>query len=179
MQLSAVLEKLLPLPRIDGGRNAIRDAWDFLRGLPGGRTLFSRIVGRMAPYTGTIGATVVELRPGHARVVMPDRRQVRNHLQCVHAIALANLAEMAGDLALAYSLPDEARFIVTGMDIEYAKKARGPITAFADSPIPATAVRAEYPIRISLRDASGEEVTRIVLRSLVGPKLARDPSSLN
>jgi acyl-coenzyme A thioesterase PaaI-like protein len=179
MQLSAVLGKLMPLPRIDGAKNAIRDAWDFLNNLPGGRVLFSRLVGRLAPYTGSIGASVIELRPGHARVVMPDRRPVRNHLHSVHAAALANLAECAGNLALAYSLPDDARFIVTGLDIEYTKKARGPITALADCHIPATAIRAEYPIKISLRDASGEEVAKVVLRSLVGPKPGRDPASLN
>ena len=67
---------------------------------------------------------------------MADRRAVRNHLDCVHAIALANLAELAGNVALAYSLPDDARFIVSGMEIEYLKKARGMITAIGESPVP-------------------------------------------
>ncbi len=70
---------------------------------------------------------------------MRDRRAVRNHLDCVHAIALANLAELAGNVALAYSLPDDARFIVSGMEIEYVKKARGTITAIGESPVPRTA----------------------------------------
>ena len=68
------------------------------------------------------------LRAGYAEVVMQDKRAVRNHLDCVHAIALANLAELAGNVALAYSLPDDARFIVSGIEIEYVKKARGTIT---------------------------------------------------
>jgi uncharacterized protein (TIGR00369 family) len=179
MQLSQVLGRLLPLPSLDGARNALRDAWDLLSGLPGGRVLFSRLVGRVAPYTGSIGATVVELRPGFAQVVMPDRRAVRNHLQSVHAIALANLAECAGNMALAYSLPDDARFIVTGLEIEYTKKARGAITALAECQVPGSAARAEYPITISLRDGSGEEVARVLLHSLVGPKPGRDRAHLN
>lgn len=148
----------------------MRDAWNLLSGMPGGRVVFSRLVGRLAPYTGTIGATVTVLRPGYAEVEMADRRAVRNHLDCVHAIALANLAELAGNIALAYSLPDDGRFIVSSFTIEYTKKARGTITAIGEAPIPRTSARAQLEVPVTLRDASGEQVARAVLRSLVGPK---------
>jgi acyl-coenzyme A thioesterase PaaI-like protein len=153
-------------------RNMIRDAWNVLSRVPGGRHLFSRLAGRMAPYTGSIRAMVVELRPGHAQVEMQDRRRVRNHLDCIHAVALVNLAEMCGNLALFYALPDGTRFIVSGLTIEYLKKARGTITATSDCPIPAPGIRAEYKVPVSLRDASGTEVARATLRSLVGPTAA-------
>lgn len=166
----AELKRLLPVPRLDGSRNLIRQAWDLLSTVPGGKVLFSRLVGRMAPYTGTIDARVSVLRPGYAEVQMADRRAVRNHLDCVHAVALANLAELAGNVALAYSLPDEARFIVSGMEIEYVKKARGTITAVGEPPVPTSAVRAAFDVPVTLRDASGTEVARAVLHSLVGPK---------
>src|SRR5262245_49999066 len=169
----APLASLLPgARRSDGGRtrNVLRQAWDVLSGVPGGKLLFSRLVGRMAPYSGSIHATVTVLRAGHAEVQMPDRRAVRNHLDCVHAIALANLAELAGNVALMYSLPDDARFIVSGMDIEYTKKARGTITAIGESPVPRSAARAQYDVPVTLRDAGGDEVARAVLHSLVGPK---------
>lgn len=168
--LGVSLAKLFPLPGLDRNRNLVRDAWDMLSGVPGGRSVFSRLIGRMAPYTGSVHATITVLRAGYAEVQMADRRGVRNHLDCVHAIALANLAELAGNVALAYSLPDDARFIVSGMDIEYLKKARGTITAIGEPPIPRTAVRAQYDVPVTLRDGSGEDVARIVLRSLVGPK---------
>ena len=158
------------LPRLDGSRNLLRDMWNLLSGMPGGKRVFSRLVGRMAPYSGTIHATVTVLRAGHAEVQMHDRRSVRNHLDCVHAIALANLAELAGNVALMYSLPDDARFIVSGMDIEYTKKARGTITAVGESPVPRSAARAQVDVPVTLRDAAGEQVARAVLHSLVGPK---------
>ena len=182
MALPAVLGKLLPASLLAGRRNLIRDAWDLLAGMPGGRVLFSRLVGRAAPYTGTIGASVVALRPGFAQVELADRKAVRNHLDCVHAIALANLAELAGNIALSYSLPDDARFIVSGMEIEYLKKARGTLTATSDCPIPASSERREYDVPVSIHDAGGEEVARAVLRSLVGPKkgtTTRDPAHVN
>jgi acyl-coenzyme A thioesterase PaaI-like protein len=153
-------------------RNTVRDLWNKLAFVPGGKHVFSRAIGLAAPYTSTIDARVDVLRPGHAEVVMRDRRAVRNHIRCVHAVALANLAELAGNSALAYSLPDDARFIVAGMSVEYLKKARGTIRAVADCEVPTTSERREIEVRVSMLDASGTEVTRAVLRTLVGPKKA-------
>jgi acyl-coenzyme A thioesterase PaaI-like protein len=151
-------------------KNRIRDMWDRLSKLPGGKRVFSRLVGMAAPYTGSIGAQVKVLRKGHAEVELADRRAVRNHLQCVHAIALANLAELTGNVAVAYSLPDDARFIVAGISLDYIKKARGTITGTCDCPIVETSAKKEYAVEVIMRDASGTEVTRATLRTLVGPK---------
>jgi acyl-coenzyme A thioesterase PaaI-like protein len=164
------LKRLLPMPKLDGSRNLIRQAWNLMSQVPGGKAVFSALVGRMAPYTGTIHAQVTVLRSGYAEVAMADRKAVRNHLDCVHAIALANLAELAGNIALMYSLPDDARFIVSGMEIEYVKKARGTIRAVGEAPVPRTNTRAAYDVPVTLRDETGEEVARAVLHSLVGPK---------
>jgi len=164
------LRRLFAVPSLDGSRNLIRQAWDLMSGVPGGKTLFSRLIGRMAPYSGTIHASVTVLRQGYAEVQMADRRAVRNHLDCVHAVALANLAELAGNVALAYSLPDDARFIVSGMEIEYTKKARGTIRAVGEPPVPRSSTRAAYDVPVTLRDETGDEVAHAILHSLVGPK---------
>lgn len=150
--------------------NMLRSAWDRLSPLPAGKRVFSKLVGTAAPYTGSMGAEVVELRRGYARVQLRDRRKVRNHLDCVHAIALANLAELTGNVAMAYSMPDSARFIVAGMNIDYLKKARGAITGVTECPVPETDDKREYEVPVSLRNAQGEEVARATLRTLVGPK---------
>ncbi len=169
-RLTPALAKLLPGGRPDGSRNLIRDAWHLLSGLPGGKLVFSKLIGRMAPYSGTVNAYVTVLRPGYGEVHMQDKKGVRNHLDCIHAIALVNLAEIAGNLALAYSLPPDGRFIVSGLEIEYLKKARGTITAVGEPPVPRTAARAQIDVPVTLRDAKGEDVCRAVLHSLVGPK---------
>jgi acyl-coenzyme A thioesterase PaaI-like protein len=155
------------------GENAaggLRAAWDRLSGLPFGKRIFSEGVGRLAPYTGSIGAQVMELGPEGSKVVLEDRPAVRNHLRCVHAIALANLAELAGNLSLAYTMPVDARFIVAGLSIDYAKKARGPITAEGRCPPIPNNARAEYQVRVTMRDAQGDVVATSVLRTLVGPQ---------
>ena len=159
------------LPQRTGGRrNWLRRAWDLLSGVPGGKVVFSRLLGRTAPYTASIHASVTVLRAGYAEVEMADRRSVRNHLDCIHAVALANLGELAANVALGYALPDDARFIVSGLEIEYAKKARGTITAIGEAPVPRSAARATYDIAVTLRDADGDLVARVIVHTLVGPK---------
>jgi acyl-coenzyme A thioesterase PaaI-like protein len=147
----------------------VRSLWDRLAGLPGGRRLFSLLLGRLAPYTGSIAPRVRELRTGYARVEMRDRRAVRNHLNSVHAIALMNLAEVSSGLALTYGLPAGARAILTGLSIEYLKKARGTLVAEAELEVPATSERREYEFPSTIRDAGGEVVARAQARWLVGP----------
>lgn len=168
MNLAASVQSLVP--SVEKRGNFIRDSWDRLAKMPGGKAVFSRLVGVAAPYTGSIGARVVELRRGFSRTELPDRRRVRNHLDCVHAIALANLAELTGNVAVAYTLPDDARFIVAGMSIDYLKKARGTITGTSSCPLFASSEKQEYEVEVSLTDRHGEEVAHAVLRTLVGPK---------
>jgi uncharacterized protein (TIGR00369 family) len=179
--LARLLPRLSKFPALEGERNLVRDAWTLLSMMPGGRAVFSRVLGRMAPYTGSIAASVVELAPGRAEVHMPDRPRLRNHLNSLHAVALANLAELAGNIALAYSLPDDARFIVSGIEIEYVKKARGTIVAIGECAVPKSSERMTYDVMVSMRDGSGAEVATAVLHSLVGPKrtTGRDLGNVN
>lgn len=172
MNVTAAMQRWVPSLQSmgEGQGNLVRSAWDRLHALPGGKRVFSAMIGRAAPYTGTIGARVVALGRGHARVELVDRKAVRNHLRSVHAVALVNLAELTGNVAVAYSLPDDARFIVAGLDIEYLKKARGTITGVCEVEVPPTSERTEIPVTVEMLDASGDVVARATLRTLIGPK---------
>ena len=146
--------------------------WRMLSPWPGGRWLFSILVGRTAPYTGTIGARIVELRPGFVRAQMRDRRVVRNHLKSIHAVALVNLAEVVSGLAMLTGLPPTLRAIVVGLSIEYVKKARGTLTAESTVVLPEITQSQEIQVRAVVRDADGDEVARATVRWLVGPSRA-------
>lgn len=144
--------------------------WQRLVRRPGGRWLFSRLIGWMAPYTATIRPRVAELRPGYARVELTERRRLRQHLGSVHAAALFNLGELATGLAVLSHLPPEARGIPTRLEIDYLKKARGRITAEAEAPPVTTTEERSYEVRGTLRDAAGDEVARLVAHWRVGPR---------
>jgi acyl-coenzyme A thioesterase PaaI-like protein len=152
---------------------AIRDAWSRFHRLPAGDRLFSFALGRMVPYSGSIGAVVRDLAPGRARVELADRRKVRNHLSSIHAVALMNLAELSTGLALNTGLPDDARAILTRLTIDYVKKARGTLTSECSLEPPGTSERREVDVEAVIRDASGDVVAKAGARWLVGPADAK------
>jgi acyl-coenzyme A thioesterase PaaI-like protein len=134
--------------------------WRRLSRLPFGRTLFSLLIGRMAPYTGSMGARVAELGPGYSRWVLRDRRKVRNHLNSVHAVALVNLAEVASGTAMLTALPPGTRGIVTGLSMTYLKKARGTLTAECRCTVPDVQGDTTYDVHADVKDDSGDVVAR-------------------
>ncbi|MDO9178811.1 MAG: hotdog fold domain-containing protein [Agitococcus sp.] len=102
-----------------------------LKNLPGGTRLFSLGVCKAAPYFGSISPHVEELKSGYARVSLRKQRKVENHFRTVHAIAMCNMAELAGGLMTDASVADGARWIPVGMTVEYRKKAGSDLVAIA------------------------------------------------
>jgi len=144
--------------------------WRRLSPLPGGGWLFSKVLGFAVPYTGSIKARIIILEPGHVICELRDRRRVRNHLNSIHAIALANLGEVTSGLAQMSTLTAGQRGIVTNLSIEYFKKARG--TLRAESNAQARVIDGENDVEqdvtCDIRDADGDVVARTTVRWRIG-----------
>jgi acyl-coenzyme A thioesterase PaaI-like protein len=151
---------------------ALLAQWQRLSRWPFGKRLFSWVVGRTAPYTGTVGGVYTDIRAGYARVELRDRRGVRNHLASIHAVALVNLAEMTSGVALMTALPDGVRGIVTGLQIEYVKKARGTLVCTTQAAAPEVIdAPMTHDVLATIFDASGEVVATCTVHWRLSPAI--------
>lgn len=150
--------------------NPLLATWQRLQGFPGGQWLFSRLLRRQVPYSGTIRGRVDMLTPGYAKVRMADRPGLRNHLRSVHAIALTNLGELTSGLAMTAAMAPDLRGIPVELNIEFLKKARGEITAEGHCQVPERGQKAEYEAEAILVDSTGDRVARLVARWVIGPR---------
>ncbi len=143
--------------------------WARLSPLPGGRWIFSRALGVIVPYSGTVGAMVTEFGAGRAEVRIRERRRLRNHLGSVHAVALANLGELATGLAVISALPPGSRGIVTSLHIAFHKKARGVLTCRCATRLPPSdGERVEHRVSAAILDEAGDSVADVTATWLLG-----------
>lgn len=144
--------------------------WRHLAPLPGGRWVFARLLSLVVPYSGTIGARVEALEPGYARLRLPDRRRVRNHLRSIHAVALINLGELTSGLAMTTALPGGTRSIVTHLETEFAKKARGILKAECRATPPSVVTGpVDQVVEAVITDLAGDIVARVRVRWRLAP----------
>lgn len=139
--------------------------WRALDRWPGGARVFSFLLGRLVPYSGSVRPRIRTLEPGRCRAEVKDRRGVRNHLRSVHATALATAGELVTGLATLTAIPPGVRGILTGLEADYEKKARGLLTASCRTEVP-DAVAAddghtEHRAVGEIRDEEGDVVATV------------------
>ena len=147
--------------------SSILQLWSVLKSVPGGGVMMGRLIGRMAPYTGTIKPEIEQLDVGYSKVSMRDRKTLRNHLKSVHAIALMNLGEATTGTAMLVTIPEGTRGIPIHLAMDYVKKARGTITGECSCAVSSSTEKREYEVTAVLKDKSGDIVAKCYAKWLV------------
>lgn len=147
-------------------------AWRGMRRWRLGRWLFVRGVCRKAPYFSTIDPRIAKLDVGLCEASITRHRRITNHIGSIHAIAMCNLAELAGGLMTDVSVPAGMRWIPRGMQVRYLKKAMGTLTATATPAQPFRPAEAGYEERalVGVTDESGERVFEAEIAMWITPK---------
>jgi len=137
--------------------------------MPAGRWLFSRALCFRAPYFRTIRPRIETLEPTRSVWRMKKRRAVENHLGTVHAIAMANLCELAAGTLMESGLPSTMRWIPKGMTIQYLSKAKTDLVGEARHD-DLENVEGNVPVTVTVKDQEGTAVVEASITMQVSPK---------
>jgi acyl-coenzyme A thioesterase PaaI-like protein len=148
----------------------VLNLWTRLASFPFGKSIFNLFFGQYVPYSGGLGARIVELSMGRALVQLKERRPVQNHLNSIHAVALMNLAEMTSGLALHAGMGEGIRAILVRFEIDFRRKARGRLQAEAVCTPPSSPSPQEIELQTFVRNETGEIVCEAKAVWKTGPK---------
>lgn len=141
-----------------------------------GKRLFSVSASLVAPYFRTVLPQLEVMEPGRAVAHMPKWWGVQNHIKSVHAIAACNLAEFAMGMLCEASVPTTHRWVPKGMTTNYKRISKGGLTAVATAELPDFSTIApetggkDFPVHITLTDATGTEVQDAVINCWITAK---------
>jgi uncharacterized protein (TIGR00369 family) len=121
------------------------------------------------PFAGHLGLEITSVAEGEARVVLPERAELTNHVGSQHAGALFTVAETASGAAFVGAFAErlgEVTPLARSAEISYEKIAKGPIEANARLGVAAAEAiatldaegKVEFPCEVELSDASGRRV---------------------
>ncbi|KXO82544.1 DUF4442 domain-containing protein [Acinetobacter venetianus] len=107
--------------------NTVLIAYQVLRKIPGGLTVLSKTISRVAPYFRTVNPVITKLEVGFCEASMSKSRSVENHIGTVHVIAICNGLEFVMGVAMEASIPSHLRWLPKGMQVDYVAKANSDI----------------------------------------------------
>ncbi len=150
------------------------DIWKLFAPKPGGKWVFSKLLCFKAPYFGSIRPRFEQLRPGHCEVRIKKRRAVLNHLGSVHAIAMCNMAELAGGVMTEVTVPATHRWIPKSMTVQYLKIAKTDLIAIAAPHAPLDlSAPGEFQVDVIVKDQQEEPVFSALITMWVSPRKAQ------
>ena len=101
---------------------------------------------------------------------MRKRRRVTNHLGTVHAIAMANLCEVAAGTMMEALLDESMRWIPRAMTIRYLAKANTGVVAKALMPEVVPGTVQDAVVNVQVFDSQGVEVVGAAITMYLSPR---------
>lgn len=106
------------------------------------------------------------------------RRAVLNHIGTVHAVAMCNMAELAGGTMTEVTIPSTHRWIPKGMTVKYLKMAKTDLVA-VDTPRSEIdwSAPGEFKVDVVVRDQLAEPVFEALITMWVAPRKSQEALS--
>lgn len=125
-------------------------------------TVLSKILGKVVPYVGTSGLLYEEITPERVIVSIRNQKKVQNHINGVHAAAMALLAETATGFVVGINLPEDKLPLIKSLKVDYYKRTQGDMRAVATLDAADIArihsePRGEILVPVTVTDESGNE----------------------
>lgn len=91
----------------------------------------SKTFGRIVPMVGTAGIRYDVVKPNKVVVSIKNKRPMQNHINGVHAAAMALLAETATGFVVGLNVPDHRIMLIKSLHVDYKRIAKGDLVATA------------------------------------------------
>ncbi|MBK5647782.1 MAG: DUF4442 domain-containing protein [Acinetobacter sp.] len=146
--------------------------WNRFKNKPAGKWTFSKLLCLKAPYFSSISPVFERLEANYAEIRIKKHRAVLNHIGTVHAIAMCNMAELAGGTMTDVTVPSTHRWIPKGMTVEYLKKAETDLIAIA-TPVESNFQwnqGSDYLVNVEVKDTHNNLVFKAVITMWVSAK---------
>ena len=125
-------------------------------------TVISKIFGKVVPYVGTSGLLYEEITSERVIVSIKNRHKVQNHINNVHAAAMALLAETATGFVVGINLPDDKLPLIKSLKVDFYNRTQGDMRAVAtltpeDVARISSEPKGELWVPVTVTDESGNE----------------------
>lgn len=122
----------------------------------------NKVMGRAVPFTGTAGLDFAHMAPERVEVAVANVRRVQNHIQGVHAAAMALLAETATGMVVGMNVRDDCLPLAKTMRIDFKRRAQGAMRAVAtlsdaQRQLMQQSDKGEVSVPVLVSDESGEQ----------------------
>lgn len=91
----------------------------------------TEIFGNVIPFVGTAGLQFEEMTHRQIVVSTPNERKVQNHIQGVHAVVMALLAETSTGILVGLNLRGDCIPVIKTLKVDYLERAQGALRAVA------------------------------------------------